>query len=484
MVNVHRYVVHSPNSTSRPTAAGRPLFFAYLALLLWLPLPLGSNRVWAWSIMEIWILALAIAWLVQYLRDKADVPRSFVRAWPVTVCLFVTTLWVIVQTLPLPLGMVGTLSPNSLAIHSMTHSYPSLSLDVAATRQSALKTLCYFLVFCLTLLLVNDRQRIKMLALVIVLGGVFQASFGALMALSGLEYGFFIEKQYNRGVATGTFVNPNHLAGYLEMCLAVGIGLMLAKLSTRTATHWRDSLRRILWTLLGSKALIRLALVLMVSGLVLTHSRMGNLAFVLSLTFVGAFYLFVVRKITRGAMIFFASILLIDLAIVGNFFGIEEVAERLQEVSVESEDRDEVFRDTIGMVRDFPLTGIGAGSFYSTYPLYDSGNAAPGFNRHAHNDYLQFATEFGLAALGLLAFSVLASAWAAIGAQRVRRDRLLQGLGFGATMGIVALLIHSTVDFNLQIPANAVMFVVLMAMGWVCRYWDPLTGRDRNGNKS
>jgi O-antigen ligase len=464
--------VPSVNTQSGP-ATDRPLFFAYLALLLWVPLPLASNRVWAWSLMEVWILALAIVWLVQYFRGKVDINRSFVRAWPVTVCLLVTTLWVIAQTLPLPAGLLGLLSPQSLDIHSMTQSYPSLSLDVHATRQSVLKTLCYLLLFCLTLLLIRDKQRIKTLAQVIILGGVFQASYGALMSLSGLEYGFFIEKDAYRGVATGTFVNRNHLAGYLEMCLAVGIGLMLAELSTRAAAGWRDSARRLLRTLLGSKARVRLALVVMVIGLVLTHSRMGNTAFLVSLTSVGAFYLFVVRRITRGSMVFFASLLVIDLLIVGNFFGVEEVVERLQETSIEGEGRVELSRDALAIVRDFPLTGTGAGSFYSTYPMYNSGKITPAFYRHTHNDYLQFASEFGLVALALLGFSVLASLWAAVRAQIVRRDRLLQGMGFAATMAIVALLIHSAVEFNLQIPANAAMFVVLLALAWVCRYWNP-----------
>ena len=426
--------------------------------------------------MEMWILVLAVVWLIQYFRGKAGFNRSFVRAWPVTACLLVTTLWVIVQTLPLPAGLLGLLSPQSLDIHSMTQSYPSLSLDVHATRQSALKTLCYLLLFCLTLLLINDKHRIKLLAQVIVLGGVFQASYGALMTLSGLEYGFFIEKEAYRGVATGTFINRNHLAGYLEMCLAVGVGLMLAELSTRAAADWRDSARRLLRTLLGSKALVRLALVVMVIGLVLTHSRMGNTAFFVSLTAVGGFYLLAVRSITRNTMIFFGSLLVIDLLVIGNFFGIEEVVERLQQTSVEGEARVDVFRDSLSIVRDYPLTGTGAGSFYSTYPMYDSGNTGFGFYRHTHNDYLQFASELGLPAFALLGFGVLASLWAAIRAQLTRRDRLLQGMGFAATMGIVALLIHSAVDFNLQIPANAAMFIILMALAWVCRYWDPRAG--------
>ena len=462
-------------------AADRPLFVAYLALLLWLPLPLGSNRVWSWSLMEAWILALSIIWLIQYLRGKVDVNRPFLRAWPVIACLSVTTLWVIVQTLPLPDGVLGMLSPQALDIHSMAQSHPSLSLDVAATRQGSLKTLCYLLLFCLTLLLINNRHRIRLLAHVIVLGGVLQASYGALMTLSGLEYGFFVAKEFGRGVATGTFVNRNHLAGYLEMCLAVGVGLMLAELSTDAAANWRARARRVLETLLSSKARTRLALVVMVIGLVLTHSRMGNTAFFISLIVVGAFYLFAIRRITRGGMIFFASLLVIDLLVVGNFFGIEKVAERLQETSIEAENRDEVARETLAIVRDFPLTGTGAGSFYSTHAMYKSGAAAPGFYRHAHNDYLQFASEFGLPALALLGFSVAASFWVAIRAQIVRRDRLLQGMGFAAAMAIVALMIHSAADFNLQIPANAAMFVILLALAWVCRYRDSRPGRLGSG---
>jgi O-antigen ligase len=156
--------------------------------------------------------------------------------------------------------------------------------------------------------------------------------------------------------------------------------------------------------------------------------------------------------------------------IVGNFFGIEEVAQRLQETSIDSEIRDEVARDTLVMVRDYPLTGTGAGSFYSTYPMYDSGSFGFGFVKHVHNDYLEFASNLGLPAFGLLGFCVLASLWHSIRAQLRRRDRLMQGMGFAASMAIVALLIHSIVDFNLHIPANAATFMVILALSWISRF--------------
>ena len=451
----------------------RFLFHAFLALLLWMPLPFGSNVAWAWSLMEAWVFLIAGLWLVQYYRGKVSLNHPFVRAWPVTACLLATVLWIVVQALPLPAGVLGLLSPRALEIHSTTHSYMSLSLDVHATRQAALQTLAYLLFFCLTLLLVNNKPRIKLLAQAIILGGVFQAAYGSLMTLSGLEYGFFIDNQ-DAGGATGTFINRDHLAGYLEMCLAAGVGLMLAELSSTSAAGWRDSARRLLRTLLGNKARVRLALVVMVTGLVLTRSRMGNTAFFASLTGVGCFYLLAVRKLSGNTIAFFASLLVIDLLVVGNFFGIEKVAQRIQQTSIDTEERVDTDRDALAMLRDFPLTGIGAGSFYAVYPMYTSAVVVTSFTRHAHDDYLQFACEFGLVFAGVLGAVVLASLWTAIRAQLKRRDQLLQGMGFAATMAIVALLIHSAVDFNLQIPANAAMFIVMLALGWVCRYWDPL----------
>src|ERR1700674_3501473 len=224
--------------------ADRFLFYAFLGLLLWMPLPFGSNVAWASSLMEAWVFLIAGWWLVQYYRGKVSLNQPFVRAWPVTACLLATLLWIIVQSLPLPAGVLGLLSPRALEIHQTTHSYPSLSLDVYATRQAALQTLAYLLFFCLTLLLVNNERRIKLLAQAIILGGVFQAAYGSLMTLSGQD----------AGVATGTFINRNHLAGYLEMCLAAGVGLMLAELSSTRAAGWRGRRRQLCRHLPGHTA--------------------------------------------------------------------------------------------------------------------------------------------------------------------------------------------------------------------------------------
>jgi len=223
---------------------------------------------------------------------------------------------------------------------------------------------------------------------------VFQAAYGSLMTLSGLEHGIFIDRQ-DPGVARARSSIAITWRVTSKCVSRPAVGLMLAELSSRSAAGWRDSARQLLRTLLGNKARVRLALVIMVTGLVLTRSRMGNTAFFASLTGVGCFYLLAVRKLSGRTITFFASLLVIDLLVVGNFFGIEKVAQRIQQTSTDPGDRVDTDRDAVAMLRDFPLTGIGAGSFYAVYPMYTSAVVVTGFTRHAQRRYLQFACEFG-----------------------------------------------------------------------------------------
>jgi hypothetical protein len=68
---------------------------------------------------------------------------------------------------------------------------------------------------------------------------------------------------------------------------------------------------------------------------------------------------------------------------------------------------------------------------------------------------------------------------AALQAQWQRRDPLMRGMSFACIMGVTSILIHSWVDFNLQIPANAALFMVLLALGWISLYLDRREGAPR-----
>ena len=83
---------------------------------------------------------------------------------------------------------------------------------------------------------------------------------------------------------------------------------------------------------------------------------------------------------------------------------------------------------------------------------------------YAHNDYLQLASEMGIFALGIILWSVLSASWAGFRTFFITRSNFKRGMILGTMSGIVAILIHSFVDFNLHIPANAILFTVFVAM--------------------
>jgi O-antigen ligase len=161
------------------------------------------------------------------------------------------------------------------------------------------------------------------------------------------------------------------------------------------------------------------------------------------------------------------SLVVIDLVIVGSWFGVEKLAQRLQDTTAQDvEVREEPAAYALGIVKDYPLFGAGPGSFYTVFPGYRP-ETVRAFYDHAHNDYVELAAESGVPALAILGLFVAGCLAAALKAQWLRRDPLMRGMSFACIMGVTAILIHSWVDFNLQIPANACYFMVLLALGWI-----------------
>ena len=453
------------------------LFWLLLLLLIWLPLPYGSKPQWAMGVFSVYACALSVFWLAGYGFSKLPITRAFKEARWLHVGFILFCIWVWFQQVPIPQNWVAFLSPQSWSIHmeaSQALSLPisdwmTLSVDPFSTRVSAILTLSYYLLFCLTLLLVSDTHKLKYFAWAFVVSGTFQSVFGALSTLSGSETLLFSAKESYFGVATGTYVNRNSFAGGLEITLAMGMGLLIAQLNDKKAGSWNEWLRDVLQTLMSNKVILRTSLAVMVIGLVLSRSRMGNTAFFSSLMLTGLLYVICRKKLTRGMIILFVSLLMIDTVIVSQWFGLDEVVNRIEQTSLERETRPNVAEMTVQAIQDYSMTGSGGGTFYTTLPQYHDGSWR-GFYDLAHNDFLQFPLEFGLPAYLILVFMVLMSGWNAVQALRVRRSRLMIGMGFSAFMGLLAIMIHSSVDFNLQIPANAAYFVTLMALAVIARY--------------
>ena len=144
----------------------RWIYAAYLALLVWAPLPLGSNRAWSWALLALWVVALALLWLAGYIRGKYTYPEAFTAAWPVLLCGLLWLVYVWMQLLPLPIGTLQLLSPQSARWHIAAAAPAALTaapltLDAYATLEAACKSTAYVAFLALSLVLLRERERIR-----------------------------------------------------------------------------------------------------------------------------------------------------------------------------------------------------------------------------------------------------------------------------------------------------------------------------------
>src|SRR5207248_2097676 len=197
-------------------------------------------------------------------------------------------LWIALQALhiaPLPREVVGFLSPTAERMQALVEEIGirrdawTLSVDPHASRVSFLKTVAYVAIFFLTVQLLNRRSRVLLFGRVIVYAAVALAAYAVLMHLANVTQDYFGSKIFHGSSASGTYVNRNHFAGFLEMTLAIGIGLLIADLSDRTPDSWKKFTRMTIEWILSPKMVLRLALCVLVIALTTTHSRMGNTGF-------------------------------------------------------------------------------------------------------------------------------------------------------------------------------------------------------------
>ncbi|WP_339773480.1 O-antigen ligase family protein [uncultured Paraglaciecola sp.] len=454
-------------------------FYVLLGLLIWLPIPLGSNRPWAWGLMELVIFSLSLA--SAYIRK--DQAWMGLRAYRLPIALWLGFLVLAtIQVIPLPAQVVAFLSPVSYETQwgfGVTQFH--LSLDVGQSQINLLKAMSYFCLLIVVLVLVNNEKRLRLLLLTLLTSGAVQALYGTVEILSGTDNSLLFALPVSE-VATGSFVYKNHYANFLMLCLSAGIGLMVATLQSNQSGTRRDLMRSILSTLLGSKALIRISLAIMVIALVMSRSRMGNTAFFASMTIIGILALVIIKNRSRSLSILIVSMIVIDVFIVSAWFGLDKVQERLQATSLAQEGRDEVVIDSLPMLQDFPLFGTGGGSFYSSFPSYKVANIQS-FYDHAHNDYLQMSIEYGIPATLLLAILVIWCFSKSVRAMRKRRPSIFKGTAFACCMAMLGMAIHMTVDFPLQAPANACYFVVFLALSLLINQLKITTGKKRRSKK-
>lgn len=434
------------------------LHLAFLMVLSLSAVPLGGNRVFAIAALAALLFGLFFLELTRSMFTGARPLARLRVAWPVltTLGLFLGLVWFQAAA---PLGQG--------------------SADEHSTWQQLLLTLGYVSAFCLVMLQVQPGAALRRFVSVLVFFGLAQAVLSIYLYSAGAEYEF-LHFALDHGSRTyGTFSYHNSLANYLVVCLCLGVGLLASRLRAPddVSTHWRVRLLSALQMAFSGVIRLRVVLLIMVVALVLTRSRMGNAAFLVALLVVAVPFLVLKGQLRLKGLVLLGSIVVLDVFFVGQLVGFDEVARRLGQTAIDSvegateesiEDRSAAASLAMTMVAERPWLGRGAGTFYTTFPQFASPQTRLYYD-HAHNDYVQLAVEVGLVGLGLLATTVACSVVRALQVLRRPLTSSDMGMALGVLMAVLAVLMQAFVDFHFQIPANALLFVVVLAIPWLLR---------------
>lgn len=418
-------------------------------------LAFGGVTPLAYGLMEVGILAAAV---LCFWRGWPRIPRLAVLVLAVTVGV------PFLQLVPLPAGLTALVSPNRglfaaqlLSPFSPPPAYLALSLNPHATEVAVSKLIAYVLAFLMGhKLAVHGRGSILLRTLVIV--GLFEACYGLVQYLAGWQYIFTYWKGSGANDATGTYVNRNHFAGLLETVLP----FVLAGALFRRPPRAELGVKRRLLAAVSSESSSRLLSQAMVFAvlclaLVFSRSRMGIAAGVSGLLLVGGLH--VLRRRRRSAVALLLVLFLVPVCY-ASWVGLEAVISRFEmlgRAGAMERDRLPIWRDSLRAIGDFKWMGTGLGTYDWAAMHYQTAFLDYRYE-HAHNDYLEFAAEIGIPAAALL----FAGLWALVvraARTAVRaRHRSAAILAAGSAGALAAILLHAVTDFNLQIPANALLF--------------------------
>ena len=454
-----------------------------LVLLVFLaPLPFGSVEVWAFSVLEISIAAVALLWLYRLFLFPSTPIAGSVLLLPA--CGFLALM--AFQLVPLPPGFLRAVSPGTATLYASAlpgyaaetrvialaeatlageppppdEEWRPISQVPQATRTYLFKGVGFTLFFFLILNVFREEGHVRRLLIVFAVTGTIQAFYGLTEYLSGHQHIFAYRKKYYTDAATGTFINRNHFALFLEMSLLVTLGLLFSRLRRRESGFtWRERLLSLNERGTSLNLTLALAVVLLSVALVLSYSRAG---IIFGLSAAGLFCLVQVRREWSARKLVIVALLAV--AVLAPAYGIGywtltgRYAILTEDVTVPG-GRITVWEKTLDIFRDFPLLGTGIGTFQHVFPRYRPASVRA-FYDYSHNDYLQVLSESGLAGGVLILWGLFLTVWLCL--RRAAAGAPAGVLRAAAGFGLLAAGLHEMVDFGLQIPANFLAMTLLV----------------------
>jgi len=345
-------------------------------------------------------------------------------------------------------GILQIIPFGSLAETAGVEGIPrTISFDPYATQVSALHFLAFSMFFAAFLTYIDSIERFRKIVYVITIFGFIFAFFAILQAVLSPNkiYGIY-ETRF--AVPFGSFVNRHNFAAYMEMTLALPLGLMFV------GAVGRDK-RLIYITAIG----------LMGVALLLSGSRGGLVSLLAEI-----FFLVILTTKTKGfarmaIKIGFAVLLMAVIVFGAILIGGESSLTRFAETAASkdfSTNRTHIWNVTLSIIKNNLPFGAGLGAFGVAYTPYDSLSGASRVEQ-AHNDYLQVLADAGIVGLLLGAFFIYELFKTGVRNAKTS-NKFRRGVAIGALAGCFAILVHSLFDFVLHITAVAMLFITLVSL--------------------
>jgi hypothetical protein len=468
------------NDEPAPNLLRRSARWIVLSAVIISPWLFGSAEPWAYLLVSAIANVGVIVWLFSLLRH-GQFNRNALGPALAGLALMA---FLLLQTVPLPAGLVKTVSPLSAEVQTTrdnilgklnapatADSLPgpcTLSVSPAATRQSLFLLASYLGVFLVMAHTTTGWRSLRRAGVALVISGFLMAVFALIQSFTGTRTIYWFHRPRMGGTIFGPFNNRNHFAAYMNMML--GLTLALLPLRSRSFSAygpqtWRETISQLSIKEINQAILLGFAAIIMGSAVFLSLSRGAITSLVAGLGILGVFMTFQTRGIDPRRLI--GTMILFIVAVV-IWLGWQPVAERLGSLAILATEplsgsRLAAALATLRMWGAFLFTGCGFGCFQYAFSIFQGPSLQVGRFLHAHNDYAQLLSEGGIvgAALALLVFALLIRTVLKNFSSSSHDARFFIA---GLTVSIATITIHSLVDFSLHKPANAFLLAALCGM--------------------
>jgi O-antigen ligase len=449
-------------------------------LIIFSPLPAASVGYWAILTIQLIVISLMVLYLLMKKKPEIN-PQLSALAARLRLPLLIFFVFACVQFFPLPKLLLQVLSPGTVHFYQGFSFEPvrlsllSISLAPFQSFRETMEILTYVLAGFLAIKTVTTKKQLRSMLYLIVGMGVFQSFYGMFQLSRSDPRILFYKKTVNLDMLTGTFINQNHLAGYLAMIFPLAVGLIVAGINPyrMSQKQWRERFIHLTNKRGVSHIILTTAVIVMCSGIFLSRSRMGLFLIFFSFILFAQFSILYFGGLKQAQTLLkkYVRIVLVVATAAILFFGVDATLDRFALENLAQEGRPQYWANMTRMIGDFPLLGTGLGTFAYAYPSYEKGQIHA-FLVHAHNDYLEYLSELGVPGMALLMYIIIFMALWIFRVWRKRRNPENKGLGMGGMVSLLLIGTHSFTDFNLHIPSNMLLFTLVFCLTAVAVHLD------------